>query len=516
MSPAPVAPAPVNPAPRRGWCPGLARPMPTGDGLLVRLHPVAGRLGADQVRAAARAAREGGNGLLDATARGNLQIRGVTAESHGRVVAILGEAGLGDLRHDGGPQRLTLNAPLAGADGLAVVAAVEAIGREIAGLPAKTLVAVEDPAGGLGPVEADVWVRLIPGSSGITEARGIPSPEWEMGRGDRRSREGGALQDKPPRVELRSSTSSALFGSRATLARSSIAPTPLPLGRGDPAPIPGTDTQLSGDVDVRRESLPALQLAVATPDGPYWLAPLPAPVALATLRTLLDGLAASGARRMRALSPPQRDALLADLTPGEAPPATTALPAGLHGRTLLAELPFGRCDAALLDRIAGWSESHGDGHLALTPGRGIALTAYDEPTADTLRNEVEAVGLIVDPADSRRSVAACPGAPACASGGTPAQADAHRLAAAFAPLAGLSATAHVSGCPKGCALPGPATLTLVGRADGRYGVVLEGNAGAETDLVLTFGAVLERLESVRVRPAPDVASDLRDAFREPA
>ncbi|KMO25639.1 hypothetical protein QR79_06645, partial [Methylobacterium indicum] len=163
----------VDPAPRRGWCPGLARPMPTGDGLLVRLHPVSGRLSARQVRAAARAAREGGNGLLDVTARGNLQIRGVTVESHGHVVDILAEAGLGDARHDGGPQRLTLDAPLAGADVLAVVAAVEAIGRddggpqrltldaplagadvlavvaaveaigrEVAGLPAKTLVAV--------------------------------------------------------------------------------------------------------------------------------------------------------------------------------------------------------------------------------------------------------------------------------------------------------------------------------------------------------------------------------------
>ncbi|SFV16687.1 precorrin-3B synthase [Methylobacterium sp. 174MFSha1.1] len=491
----------VNPAPRRGWCPGLARPMPTGDGLLVRLHPVAGRLTADQARAAARAAREGGNGLLDVTARGNLQIRGVTAESHGRVVAILGEAGLGDLRHDGGPQRLTLNAPLAGAEGLSLVAALEATGREIAGLPAKTLVAVEDAVGGLGPVEADVWVRLIPGSPGMTEARGIPSPVWERGRG-----EGGSVSA----ITL-NCPAAQLNGLSLQRNRSTLTPTPLPHGRGDPTSLLAAEYALSSC-----DALPALQLAIATPDGPLWLAPTPAPTAVASLRTLLHGLAATGARRMRALSPPQRDALLADLTPGEPPPATTALPAGLHGRTLLAELPFGRCDAALLDRIAGWSVSHGDGHLALTPGRGIALTARDASAARTLREEAEAAGLIVDPTDPRLAVAACPGAPACASGGTPAQDHAHRLAAAFAPLAGLSATAHVSGCPKGCAQPGPATLTLVGRADGRYGVVLEGNAGTATDLVLTFGAVLERLESVRVRPAPDVASDLRDAFREPA
>ncbi|UHC14036.1 nitrite reductase [Methylobacterium currus] len=453
-----MSPAPVNPAPRRGWCPGLARPMPTGDGLLVRLHPVAGRLGAVQARAAARAAQEGGNGLLDVTARGNLQIRGVTAGRHAQVVAILGEAGLGDVRHDGGPQRLTLNAPLAGADGLGIVAAVEAIGREVAGLPAKTLVAVEDAAGGLGPVEADFWVRVAPG----------------------------------------------------------LSPAPLPHGRGDPAPLSVPDDAPGSPVDMGRNALPPLQLAVATESGPLWLTPTSAPTALAFLRTLLHGLAASGARRMRALPRPQWDALLDGLMPGGPPPASTALPAGLHGRALLAEFPFGRCDAALLDRLAGWSEAHGDGHLALTPGRGIALTARDEAAAATLRAQAEAAGLIVDPADPRRAVAACPGAPACASGGTPAQDHAPRLAAAFAHLAKAGATAHVSGCPKGCAQLKAATLTLVGRADGRYGVVLEGNAGTETDLALTFGAVLERLESTRVRPTLDDPSGLRDAFREPA
>ncbi|PIK70610.1 nitrite reductase [Methylobacterium frigidaeris] len=448
----------MNPAPRRGWCPGLARPMPTGDGLLVRLHPVAGRLTADQARAAARAAREGGNGLLDVTARGNLQIRGVTAESHGRVVAILSEAGLGDVRHDGGPQRLTLSPPLARMACLSIVAAVEAIGREVPGLPAKTLVAVEDAAGGLGPVEADLRVRVA----------------------------------------------------------SDLTPTPLPHGRGDPALLSGIDGVPRGPVDWREGVLPALQLAVATSSGPLWLAPLPAPTALATLRSLLHGLAASGARRMRALSDPQRHTLLAHLALGEPPPASTALPAGLHGHALLVELPFGRCNAALLDRLAAWSESHGDSHLALTPSRGLALAARGASEAATLREEAETAGLIVDPTDPRRAVAACPGAPACASGGTPAQGDAPRLAAAFAPLAKDGATAHVSGCPKGCAQPGPATLTLVGRPDGRYGVVLHGNAGTETNLVLTFGAVLERLESTRARPTLDDPSGLRDAFREPA
>lgn len=260
----------------------------------------------------------------------------------------------------------------------------------------------------------------------------------------------------------------------------------------------------------------ALQLAIATPAAPLWLAPMPAPAALAALRTLLHGLAASGARRMRALPDAARGTLLDGLEWGDAPPAGIVHPAGLHGRTLLAELPFGRCDAALLDRLAGWSDRYGDGHLALTPGRGVALTARDDASAVRLRDEAASAGLIVDPADPRRAVAACPGTPACASGGTPAQGDAPRLAAAFAALAREGATAHVSGCPKGCAHPGPAALTLVGRPDGRYGVVLDGHAGSDPDRVLTFGAVLERLESLRELSSPQAESGLRDAFREPA
>ncbi|TGE01938.1 nitrite reductase [Methylobacterium nonmethylotrophicum] len=506
---------PVKPAPRRGWCPGLARPMPTGDGMLVRLHPVAGRLSAAQARAAARAAREGGNGLLDVTARGNLQIRGVTAESHAHVVAILGEAGLGDVRHDGGPQRLTLSAPFAGAACLAVVAALEAIGREVPGLPAKTLVAVEDEAGGLGPVEADLWVRVTTTPHGRCLPDGTPDFPSPRGRGEafapfwgegsaKREGEGVSTDVALPAPPPHPRGEPAVRGSLRSLnGNTALSP---PAGRGDMRSAQRSN--LRADAPGTRATV--LQLAVATPDGPTWLAPLPASTGLATVRTLLLGLATSGARRMRALPVPQRDALLSGLAPGEPAPATTTHPPGRHARALLAELPFGRCDAALLDRLAGWSESHGDGHLALTPSRGVALIARDEAAAEAQRGAAGAAGLIVDPADPRRAVAACPGAPACASGGTPAQGDAPRLAAAFAHLARLGATAHVSGCPKGCAHPGPATLTLVGRPDGRYGVVPEGHAGTETDLTLTFDAVLERLESVRDH------SGLRDAFREPA
>ena len=74
---APRRVAPEAPS-RRGWCPSLARPMPTGDGLLARVHPPLGRLTPAQARAVAPGARRFGNGHVDVTARANLQIRGVT------------------------------------------------------------------------------------------------------------------------------------------------------------------------------------------------------------------------------------------------------------------------------------------------------------------------------------------------------------------------------------------------------------------------------------------------------
>jgi precorrin-3B synthase len=61
----------------RGACPCLATPMQTGDGLLVRLMP-AGPIPLDAFIALCAAARGHGNGTIEITARGSLQLRGLT------------------------------------------------------------------------------------------------------------------------------------------------------------------------------------------------------------------------------------------------------------------------------------------------------------------------------------------------------------------------------------------------------------------------------------------------------
>lgn len=65
---------------RRGACPAISAPMKTGDGLLVRLNPVAG-LSPQALAGLCDAAQMHGNGVVEVTARGSVQVRGLTERS---------------------------------------------------------------------------------------------------------------------------------------------------------------------------------------------------------------------------------------------------------------------------------------------------------------------------------------------------------------------------------------------------------------------------------------------------
>lgn len=80
----------------RGWCPGALRPMLSGDGHVVRVRPHGGRLTPAQAAGIAALAGAHGNGLIDLSARGNLQIRGVGEASHLPLVGGLDALGLID------------------------------------------------------------------------------------------------------------------------------------------------------------------------------------------------------------------------------------------------------------------------------------------------------------------------------------------------------------------------------------------------------------------------------------
>jgi precorrin-3B synthase len=100
---------------RRGACPGLSAPMATGDGLLVRLLPI-GTIALDAVAGLCAAARQHGNGIIEVTSRGSIQIRGLSAASAPRLATAV--ATLGITAVDGIP---VLTNPLAGLDAAQII-----------------------------------------------------------------------------------------------------------------------------------------------------------------------------------------------------------------------------------------------------------------------------------------------------------------------------------------------------------------------------------------------------------
>ena len=100
----------------KGWCPGILRPMASGDGLIVRVRPRCGAFSLETATALADLAERLGNGHIDLTRRANLQIRGVTDDDLPRLQIALAKLGL--LDPDAGTEavRNVMVAPLAGLD----------------------------------------------------------------------------------------------------------------------------------------------------------------------------------------------------------------------------------------------------------------------------------------------------------------------------------------------------------------------------------------------------------------
>ena len=99
----------MTPRTPRNACPTIAAPMETGDGLLARLPP-AGTLSPDTLRAVCDAARAFGNGIVEITARGSIQVRGLSAGTAASFAATLADGGI----RDASPAILA--PPLAGRD----------------------------------------------------------------------------------------------------------------------------------------------------------------------------------------------------------------------------------------------------------------------------------------------------------------------------------------------------------------------------------------------------------------
>jgi len=100
----------------KGWCPGILRPMASGDGLIVRVRPRCGAFDLATAAALADLAERLGNGHIDLTRRANLQLRGLTEDRLPELRTELATLGLLDPDAETEAVRNVMVAPLAGLD----------------------------------------------------------------------------------------------------------------------------------------------------------------------------------------------------------------------------------------------------------------------------------------------------------------------------------------------------------------------------------------------------------------
>lgn len=156
---------------RRGICPGLADPLPTGDGLLARLA-VARAISLDAVAALCAAAQAYGNGIIEITSRGSIQVRGLTTRSTREFAAAIAALDVADAASG-----RVLASPLAGLDRDEIFDVSEVAGRlrklmVESGLAAKLApkVSVIVDGGGsihLDAIPCDIRLRASATSAGI-------------------------------------------------------------------------------------------------------------------------------------------------------------------------------------------------------------------------------------------------------------------------------------------------------------------------------------------------------------
>ncbi len=441
----------MNAFSRRGACPALSAPMQTGDGLLVRLNPVAGGLSPKLLIGLAESALRHGNGIMEVTARGSLQIRGLTPASAALLAAEVDALGIAV--RTGVPVE---TGPLAGLDPQEIAdprplaerirAAVEGAGLTQR-LGPKVSVIVD--GGGqltLDAVTTDVRLKAVRADNDIV---------WSVSvAGDRQNATVLAMVDADAARDitvaaLRMVAEKGREAHTRDLSERQLASLASWHSVAPPSVLPDI-SPTSGEIGSSRTSSRSPRSATATltigeSDDDSVISPLAGE---------MSGRTEGGAKERRPIG------LLS-----------------LAGRkvALGIGLPYGSMPAEKIIDLASSALALDTTEIRLAPGRALLFLGQPAAANEPLQNTAATLGFITSPTDPRMRIAACPGTPACASGRIETRDIAETIANENADI--LDFTLHISGCAKGCAHPGPAALTLVGGENGA-GLVVNATAKA--------------------------------------
>ncbi|WP_328536246.1 precorrin-3B synthase [Streptomyces sp. NBC_00344] len=399
-------------------CPGALRLHPADDGALARIRIPAGVLTADQALALADAAERLGDGRLDITSRGNIQLRGLGADRGAELAGLLTDTGLLPApRHE--RIRNIVASPLSGLDAahpgdgtdrtdvLPWVISLDRFLCDDATAPAlsgRFLFAFDDGHQDVAALGADVTVWAGPDGQALIR-----------------------LGDGPEAIRV-----AARDAARAALLA---------------AEIFVEAAERSGTRAWRIRELTGSQLLFATSTTEF------------ARRLEADGITAE---------------LLATAPSGPASAPQPGIVAGLDGRSALSvAAPLGRLTSGQWRLLAGAATRHGSGELRVTPWRGLVIPALPSAEAPGSLSGLAEAGLITTTASPWWGVGACTGLSGCAKSLTDVRTDA--AGAAAAGHGGLPV--HWSGCARRCGHPPGDRVDVVATPDG-YDVSAPGSSGA--------------------------------------
>jgi precorrin-3B synthase len=484
--------------------------MPTGDGLLVRFAPE-DPIAPDDFIALCAAARTHGNGTIEITARGSLQVRGLTPRSaplFARAVAdccALSPGGRG--QHGAGnalervrgpphpPSSAALpespsppggegdhNMPRRSSDAVALeTTSTDGVSILVDPLPDDPDVLIDTTALAreLRRAIADARLALAPKVSVILDGGG--RLHLDALAADLRLRAIGPRHAPHLHVSVGGDAASATpLGSIPPASAADTAVRVLRVIAGQGADARAADVLRRNGPDAFRTAVPTIPPSPVLPPRPP-----PEPIGVHPLR---DGTVALGIALPFGHAHADALAELARLASARRPrvkPAPNARRPRVSGDPVITERGSGTGSPAFAGDD-GWLEPGGAVRLRPAPQRALLLLGIAPEDAELLAAKLERLGFIVRASDPRRRIVACPGKPACASGLIAARALAAEIAPSLPPSNDI---VHISGCAKGCAHPAPAVLTIVGTERG-CGIIERGDARAvpsrhvaEADLV---------------------------------
>ncbi|MDX3236538.1 precorrin-3B synthase [Streptomyces sp. ME03-5709C] len=394
-------------------CPGALRLHAADDGALARIRVPGGLLTIRQAEAVAVAADRLGDGRIDLTSRGNLQVRGLRGPGAGtELAALLGEAGLlPSPAHE--RARNVVASPLGGLDGrghgdlrrwVRELDVLLCASPAAAGLSGRFLFALDDGRGDTAALGADVTLVARPG---------------------------------------------------ATTAELRLAGRPVALVPADDAPRWAVRAAEAFLTLAAEHGALAWRIADIDPDG----------------TVLAARLRAEGAPPARPADP------TASGSAGGPPRLGLVPHPDASTRALSVGVPLGRLTTGAWRLLARVAASGDAGELRVTPWRSLVLPGLPGAAAPQALHRLAAAGFLTGEDSPWRGATACAGRPGCAKSLADVRADAGAALRDARPEPGQRLLpVHFSGCERRCGHPDGSWVDVVAVADGRYRVTAAGAA----------------------------------------